>query len=77
MCLCAYDSCSIEAAQPLDQMIDALGGQTFLDVDDIHTTGRFFSFSRGELSAGDLFADYIKFRTWSARSSARKTRASP
>jgi len=50
-----------KAAQPLDQMIDALGGQTFLDVDDIHTTGRFFSFSRGELSAGDLFADYIKF----------------
>jgi hypothetical protein len=48
-------------AQPLDQMLEALGGQTFLDVDDIHTTGRFFGFSRGELNSGDLFADYIKF----------------
>jgi len=42
-------------------MLEALGGQTFLDVDDIHTTGRFFGFSRGELKSGDLFADYIKF----------------
>jgi hypothetical protein len=42
-------------------MIDALGGQAFLDVDDIHTTGRFFSFSRGELSGGDTYSDFIKF----------------
>jgi hypothetical protein len=42
-------------------MIDALGGQTFLDVDDIHTSGRFFAFTRGELSAADMFSDYIKF----------------
>jgi hypothetical protein len=48
-------------SQTLDQMIDALGGQTFLDVKDIHTTGRFFAFTRGELSGGDLFSDYIKF----------------
>src|SRR6201981_2211019 len=48
-------------AQPLDQMIEALGGQTFLDVDDIHTTGRFFGFSRGELKSGDTFSDFIKF----------------
>jgi hypothetical protein len=48
-------------AQTIDQMIDALGGQTFLDVKDIHTTGRFFAFTRGELSGGDLFSDYIKF----------------
>jgi hypothetical protein len=47
--------------QPLDQMILALGGQGFLDVNDIHTTGRFFSFSRGELSGGDTFSDFIKF----------------
>jgi len=38
-----------------------LGGQTFIDVDDIHTTGRFFAFTRGELSAADLFSDFIKF----------------
>jgi hypothetical protein len=47
--------------QPLDQMIEALGGQAFLDVQDIHTTGRFFGFSRGELSSGDIFSDFIKF----------------
>src|SRR6059036_1191939 len=45
----------------LDQMIQALGGQTFLDVREIHTTGRFFSFAKGELSGSDLFDDYIKF----------------
>jgi hypothetical protein len=47
--------------QAIDQMILALGGQTFLDVDDIHTTGRFFGFTRGELTSSDLFVDYIKF----------------
>ena len=41
-------------------MIDALGGQTFLDVKDIHTTGRFFAFTRGQLSGSDIFSDYIK-----------------
>ena|SRR5437867_703961 len=45
----------------VDQMLDALGGQAFLDVKDIHTTGRFFGFTRGQLSGGDLFSDYIKF----------------
>ena len=48
-------------SQTLDQMIDALGGQTFINVDEIHTTGRFFSFTRGELSGSDVFVDYIKF----------------
>src|SRR5262249_24364240 len=47
--------------QTVDQMIDALGGQQFLDVDDIHTSGRFFAFTRGELSGADQFSDYIKF----------------
>ena len=40
----------------VDQMLDALGGQAFLDVKDIHTTGRFFGFTRGQLSGGDLFS---------------------
>ena len=52
---------SQKAAKLIDQMLKALGGQSFLDVKDIHTTGRFFGFTRGELSAGDLFSDYIKF----------------
>src|ERR1044071_1786787 len=48
----------------LNQMLEALGGQTFLDVDDIHASGRFFGVSRGELNSADLFADYIKFPDW-------------
>jgi hypothetical protein len=69
--LCCFSLCLSAAAvsaqtsprptQTIDQMIDTLGGQTFLDVDDIHTTGRFFAFTRGELSSADTFADYIKF----------------
>jgi hypothetical protein len=47
--------------QTIEQMIEALGGQAFLDVKEIHTTGRFFSFTRGELSGADTFIDYIKF----------------
>ena len=48
-------------AQVIDQMIDALGGAAFLEVRDIHNTGRFFGFTRGELSSSDIFSDYIKF----------------
>ena len=44
----------------LDAMIEALGGLTFLDVKEIHTSGRFFSFSKGDLSGSDHFEDYIK-----------------
>jgi hypothetical protein len=65
LCLCAFvvtgSNAQSRGTQPLDQMIEALGGQTFLDVKDIHTTGRFFGFSRGELNSGDIFADFIKF----------------
>jgi hypothetical protein len=49
------------ATQTTDRMIQALGGQAFLGVKDIHTTGRFFAFTRGELTGADLFSDYIKF----------------
>src|SRR5262245_32778227 len=45
----------------VDQLLEALGGQTFLDVKDIHTSGRFYGFARGELNSGDLFVDYVKF----------------
>ena len=47
--------------QTIDEMVEALGGRTFLDVKDIHTTGRFFAFTRGELSDADMFSDWIKF----------------
>lgn len=55
---------AVQQARPnqiLDQMILALGGMDFLGVKEIHTAGRFFSFTRGELSGADLFVDYIKF----------------
>jgi len=45
----------------LDDMIHALGGQAFLDVSDIKTTGNFYQFKRGELTGGDYYIDYIKF----------------
>src|SRR6185295_4820179 len=48
-------------SQTINQMIEALGGQAFLDVQDIHVTGRFFGFTRGELSSTDTFTDFIKF----------------
>jgi hypothetical protein len=56
-----YAQSQSRTIETLNQMIDALGGQTFIDVDDIHTTGRYFAFTRGELSGSDLFIDYIKF----------------
>src|SRR6185295_5512313 len=63
LCLCVSVLTTHAQSRPqtLDQMIQALGGTAFQDVKDIHTTGRFFGFTRGELSASDLFADYIKF----------------
>jgi hypothetical protein len=45
----------------IDQMIVALGGPEFLEVKEIHTTGRFFAFTKGQLSGADLFVDYIRF----------------
>ena len=65
LCLCVLVAANpvqtqTKANQLIDQMIDALGGQTFLDVKDIHTTGRFFAFTRGQLSGSDIFSDYIK-----------------
>src|SRR6058998_1234461 len=66
LCLCLLVAANpaqtqTKANQLIDQMIDALGGPTFLDVKDIHTTGRFFAFTRGQLSGSDIFSDYIKF----------------
>src|SRR5215475_1168421 len=59
--LLAAQSSPSRPSEKIDQMIQALGGKTFLDVTDIHTTGRFFGFSKGELNASDLFSDYVKF----------------
>jgi hypothetical protein len=49
------------ARKILGDMLQALGGQEFLDVTDIKTAGRVFQFRRGELASGDNFLDYIKF----------------
>jgi len=68
LCVCAFvlsdpagGQTQTRPAQVIDQMIQALGGTAFLDVRDIHTTGRFFAFTRGDLSSSDVFSDYIKF----------------
>jgi hypothetical protein len=66
VCLCAsivraQAQAQSRVNQTLEQMIQALGGQAFLEVKDIHVTGRYFGFSRGELNASDTFSDYIKF----------------
>ena len=49
------------ARQLLDSMVQALGGKEFLEVKEIQTKGRFYSFRRGVLAAADLYSDYIKF----------------
>jgi hypothetical protein len=64
LCLWAFvvtSHAQSRATQTIDRMSEALGGQAFLEVKDIHSTGRFFAFTRGELSGGDTFTDYIKF----------------
>ena len=65
LCLCVFvvsaTSQSQKPAQVIDQMLAALGGSAFLDAKDIHTSGRFFAFTRGQLSGSDIFNDYIKF----------------
>jgi hypothetical protein len=48
------------ANKALTDMVTALGGDEFLNTREIRTTGRFFTFQRGELSGGDIFVDYIK-----------------
>ena len=61
LCLPESAPAQTQARALVAQMIEALGGELFLDVREIHTTGRFFSFKKGELSGADLFADYVKF----------------
>jgi hypothetical protein len=56
-----YAQTTPAARQLLDSMIAALGGKQFLDVTEIQTSGRFFTFKRSQVSASDLFVDHIKF----------------
>jgi len=52
---------SSNAQKVFDSMVEALGGKTFLDVKEIQTSGRYFTFRRNEVQTSDVFADYIKF----------------
>lgn len=48
--------------QILEQTVEALGGEAFLNVTDIDREGRLYNFGRGELaSPGEKFRDYVKF----------------
>jgi outer membrane lipoprotein-sorting protein len=50
------------AERTFNAVIEALGGEKFLGVQDITRRGRLYSFSRGELSSpGERFLDYVKF----------------
>lgn len=42
-----------------DSMIEALGGKAYLGVKEIQATGRFFNFRRDEVSASDLYSEYM------------------
>ena len=55
-----YAQTTPAARQLLDAMIKALGGQQFLDVKEIQTSGRFFVFNRGEISQSDVYTNYWK-----------------
>jgi hypothetical protein len=57
----AYAQTTPAGRQLLDSMIAALGGKQFLDVTEIQTSGRFFTFKRDQIATSDLFADHIKF----------------
>ena len=64
LCLCVSvltTQAQSRGTQTIDQMIEALGGRAFLDVQETHMTGRFFGFTRGELNSADIFVDYIKY----------------
>jgi len=49
------------AQKIFDSMIQALGGQAYLDVKEIQVTGRYFTFRREEVSGSEPYVDYIKF----------------
>jgi hypothetical protein len=53
---------SAKAKTLIDQAIQALGGQTYLNVQNMSQQGRTYSFHRGEAtSAGTLFWRFVKF----------------
>lgn len=45
----------------LDRAIERLGGDAFLEVKDVLSTGRYYQFQHGQLSGSDVFRDYLKF----------------
>ena len=56
-----YAQAPSSGRQLLDKMIQALGGKAFIEVREIQTKGRFYQFKRGQISAADLYTDYLKF----------------
>jgi hypothetical protein len=56
-----YAQTSTPPRQLLELMINALGGQQFLNVKEIQTKGRFFTFKRNEISMSDVYVSFTKF----------------
>jgi outer membrane lipoprotein-sorting protein len=50
-----------QARKILDEMTQALGGQAYLDVNDMHTMGRFYTFKHDTPTGGDYLSQYIKY----------------
>jgi hypothetical protein len=50
-----------DATEILDRAIEALGGESYLTIADVHATGRYYQFQRGQLSGTDVFEDYLQF----------------
>jgi len=56
-----YAQTTASGKQLLDSLIQALGGQVFLEARDIKTAGRFYQFKREQIASADLYTDYVKF----------------
>jgi outer membrane lipoprotein-sorting protein len=56
-----YAQSTTSGRQLLDSLIQAIGGQVFLEVREIETKGRFYQFKRDQIAAADLYTDYLKF----------------
>jgi hypothetical protein len=56
-----YAQTTTGGRQLLDALLQALGGQVFLEAREIKTTGRFYQFKRDQISSADLYLDYVKW----------------
>lgn len=61
VCAPAAGAQSDKAATVIKDMITALGGKAFLDVQEIQATGKFFTFKRDRLAGTEVILDYTRY----------------